>query len=956
MRSRYLLPLLLSALAAGCGIAPAPPAAPPAAALAEPLGDDTAAVQGVLPNGLRYYLRENDEPRNRAELRLVVRAGSILEDDDQRGLAHFVEHMAFNGTERFEKQALVDYLEAIGMRFGPDVNAYTSFDETVYMLTLPTDSAGVLETGFEILEDWARGITFDSLEVEKERGVVIEEWRLGQGAASRLQRVQFPALMRDSRYADRLPIGDRESLATFDHEALKRFYRDWYRPDLMAVVAVGDFDAGRVETLIRERFGDLPAPPDPRPRPDYGVPDHDRTIVSVATDAEATATNVSLYLKTPPRAWTTVGSFRDWLVESLASGMVTNRLSERTHDPGSPFLDVSSFQGRFVHPLAVYMLSVRVPEGGVERGLEELVREVERVDRHGFTATELDREKRDLLRRLEQRYLERGTTTSSTFAAEYVADFVYGGTVMGIEREYELTEALLPRIDVAEVDRVARGWLGERNRVVLVSAPRSDSVSIPTEAELEAVVRAAGDAPLAAYADSLSAAPLLADPPAGGRVAEARAVPAVGATVWTLDNGVRVVLRPTDFRADEILLAGRSPGGTSLVDDEDFLAARTASALVQVGGVGALSTVELRKRLAGTTVGVGTDIGEQSEGVSGGGSPRDLETLLQLVYLKFTAPRLDSAAIEAYRTQARSTIANRAVSPEQVFFDTLRATLSRHHPRTRPLTAADFDSLDVRRSFEFYRDRFADASDFTFYLVGNFDPAEIRPLVERYLGGLPSLRREERGRDLGIRPPEGVVRRVVRRGMEPKAATQIVFTGPLEYRRENLWGLRALAEVLQLRLREALREDRGGTYGVRVHAGASDDPWSRYQVSVGFGADPGRVEELTGVVFAVIDSVQAYGPRPEEVHKVREMELRERETDVRTNHFWMQQLVAYDENGWALDGIHDYPAWIASSLDPALVREAAIRYLNGGRYVQVSLLPAAEPAPAGEASGGTELP
>jgi zinc protease len=912
-----------------------------------PLPVDTQVVTGVLDNGLKYYIRANREPESRAELRLAVDAGSVLEDPDQLGLAHVLEHMAFNGTSRFARNDLVDYLESVGMRFGPDINAYTSYDETVYTLTLPTDSAGVLETGFEILEDWAHGITLDPAEIDRERGVVIEEWRLAQSAAARMQREQLPVLMRRSRYARRDPIGTFESLTTFTHEALRRFYRDWYRPDLMAVVAVGDFDVARVEALIRERFGAIPPAESPRRRRAFDVPAHDETLVSVATDPEATSTSVSLYLKRRPEKWTTIGSVRQWLIESLASSMLTNRLSERTQRPDSPFLDVSSFHGRFIRPLSAHVLNVRVPEGGVSRGLEALLREAERAARHGFTATELEREKREMMRYVERRHAEREKTTSSSFAAEYVSHFLYGGTPMDVSDEYRLHQELLPGITVEDVNASAVPWMEAGDRVVLVRARAREGTSVPDEAELARVAVAVESDPLRPYTDSLSAAPLVPDAPEPGRVVAETVHPGVGVTEWVLSNGARVLLKPTDHREEEILFAGRSPGGTSLVPDEDYVAALTATAVVQAGGLGELSGTELRKRLAGTVAGVGADIGEYEEWVSGAASPRDLETMFQLTYLKFTSPRKDTTAFLAYQQQARAALENRSASPESEFSDTLRVTLAQHHPRVRPPGPALFDSLDLHRSLEIYRERFGDASDFTFYLVGRFDPDSVRPLVERYLASLPSLHREEEWRDLGIRPPRGVVKRVVRRGLENKGITQLVFTGAMAYDPEALHLLRSLGDLLRIRLREELREELSGTYGVSVRTSGSSRPVPQYQLSIAFGSAPDRIDELTAVIFDELRALQGRGPTEHDVAKVREMQLRAREVDARTNQFWISQILAHDQNDWPLREIAAGPRRIAA-LAPAGLREAARRYVDPTNYVQVTLVPEESPAPGVE--------
>jgi zinc protease len=914
------------------------PARAQTGALSDPVPVDSAVVTGILENGLRYYVRASSEPENRAELRLAVNAGSVLEDDDQLGLAHFVEHMAFNGTRRFERQELVHYLESIGMRFGPDVNAYTSFDETVYMLTVPTDSAGVLATGFDILEDWASGITLDSVEIEQERGVVMEEWRLRQSAANRMHREQFPLLARDSRYAVRDPIGTVESLAGFDHDALKRFYRDWYRPDLMSVIAVGDFDPATVEAMIHERFAHLRPRHDAPPRPDYGIPAHDETIVSVASDAEATSSSLSLYLKRPPAPWTTAAAYRDWMIESLANSMLVNRLTEITHWPGSPFIDVSSFHGRFLRPLSAHVLTVRVPDGGIREGLDALLTETRRVAEHGFTASELEREKSQMLRYTEQRYAERNRVTSGGYAAQYVSNFLYGGVPVSIATEHELYQWLVPEITLAEVNAGAADWMRTGDRVLLARVPANPGQAIPAAAVLEGVMAAVGEVPPAPYVDATSDAPLLPDLPPPGRIVSERTIEGVGITEWELSNGARVLLKPTDFREDEILVAARSPGGTSLLPDSDRVAALTASAVVQLGGLGGLSAVELRKRLAGKMAGVGASIGELHEGLSGAASARDIETLFQLVHLKFTAPRVDSAAFVAYREQARASLENRAASPEAAFADSLRVLLSQHHPRAQAPAPEMFDSLDLHRSLEIYRDRFADASDFAFYIVGTFEPDSIRPLVEAYIATLPAIHREEVGRDLGIRPPEGIVRRTVRGGIEPKALTEIVFTGELTAGRAGLYDLSALAEVLRIRLREVLREDLGGTYGVRIGASGALEPTQRYEVSVAFGSDPERVDELVTALFAELDSLRVNGPTSAEIDKVREIHLRQRETDRRENHFWISQILGYDRYGWDLEGINRYEDRVLD-LDAEQLREAARLYLDPTRYVQLSLLP-----------------
>jgi zinc protease len=900
------------------------------------LPNDTSVVVGRLPNGLTYYVRRNAEPPKRAELRLVVNAGSILEDPDQRGLAHMVEHMAFNGTRRFAGQQIVNFLESVGMRFGPDVNAYTGFDETVYMLTLPTDTAGVLDKGLDILEDWATAMSFDTAEVRKERGVVIEEWRLGRGAGARIRDKQFPVLFAGSRYAERIPIGDPEIVRNAPVDAIRRFYHDWYRPDLMAVVAVGDFDPKRVEAMIRERFGRIPARTGERPRPEFGVPGHPGTRFSIVTDREATGSSVEVVRTVPARVRRTVGAYREGMVESLYGAMLDQRLTDITQRPDAPFLNVSTYRGSLLRRLDAYFLSAQVPDGGEARGLAALLAEAGRAARFGFTAPELERTRAELDRQWEQIYAERSKETSGDFAGRYVGHFLYGGPLLSTSVEYALNRRLMPGIRLAEVDSVARTALGGSDRTVMVTAP--DTTRVPAERELALVADSVSRAPLVAWADTVSNAPLLDRLPAPGRVVETRTIPEIGVTEWRLSNGVRVLLKPTDYKRDEMILAGRSPGGTSLVPDSLFRYAQTAGAAVSVGGVGQLSVTDLQKRLAGKAASVGTEVGELGESVSGFASPRDAETMFQLVYLYMTQPRRDSVAWQAYLQRGRAALRDRGASPEAAFSDTLQAILSGHHPRSRPFTAATFDSLSLDRSLAIYRERFADAGDFTFYLVGAFDPDSVRPLVERYLGGLPSTGRKETFRDVGERAPGGVVRTTVRRGVEPKSQTALVYSGPLaQFDRRTVSVLRTLGDVMEIRLRERLREELSGTYGVEVDGGAERDPVPQYRFTVAFGAAPERLDELARVVFAEIDSVRAVGVRPDELEKVREQQRREREVSLRDNGYWAGALMTYDEFGWDPRLITATP--LSSSITSDELRDAARRFLDNGRFVQVSLFP-----------------
>jgi zinc protease len=905
---------------------------------AQPLPVDSQATVGTLPNGLRYYVRANAKPEHRAELRLVVHAGSVLEDDDQQGLAHFVEHMAFNGTRHFEKQQLVNYLESVGMKFGPEVNAYTSFDETVYMLQIPTDTASVVQTAFQILEDWADGLSFDSVEIEKERPVIIEEWRLGRGAGARMFDKQLPIILKGSQYAERLPIGKPDIIRTFRDSVLKRFYRDWYRPDLMAVIAVGDFDAKTVEGLIREHFGPIRNPATPRPRPTIAVPDYAEPLFAIASDPEATNTSVSVLFKQALRDHSTYGAYRQGIVENLFNAMLNARFFELSQKADPPFLGAGAGQGRFLGAKEVFSLGAAVRDSGAVRGLDALLTEAERVARFGFTAAELDREKARTLRGLEQAYAERDKTESDAYADEYVRNFLEDEPIPGIGVELALTREFQPGITLDDVNRLARAWITPGNRVIMVSAPQKQGVPVPTAAELGAVFMQVAARPITAYADTLGRAPLVPVPPTPSAIVSDTTIPEIGVTEWTLANGVKVVLKPTDFKDDEVLMQAVSPGGTSLVPDNRYISAAFASSIVGVSGVGTFSAVDLQKVLAGKAVRVGPSIDDTEEGLRGSASPKDLETLFQLAYLYVTAPRLDSAAFASLRQRLLAFVANRGASPEANFQDTLQVTLAQGNPRERPLTPAVVREVDLGSAMAFYRDRFADASDFTFYFVGNIDLGAIRPLVETYLGGLPSLRRHETWRDLNIPPPTGIVRKVVHKGLEAKGRTQLVFTGPFQDSRAERYALRALADALDIRLREVLREDLGGVYGVAVGASSTIAPDTLYSVSIGFGADPARVDELVDSTFTVLRAFQSTGPSDSIVHKVKEAQLRTRETSLKQNAYWLGQLVAAQR--WGTDPRNILTSdQLIDSLTATTVRDAARRYLRLENYVRVTLLP-----------------
>lgn len=937
MRRLVLLLFAFSVLLGACVSTTPTPAQ--RAATEEKLPIDSLATVGQLDNGLRYVIRKNQKPENRVELRLVVDAGSVLEDEDQRGLAHFVEHMAFNGTKNFAKQELIDYLELIGMRFGPDLNAYTSFDETVYMLTVPTDSTEVVETAFQILEDWAHQISFEPEEIDKERGVVVEEWRLGRGAQRRMFDEQLPILLKDSRYATRLPIGQKAVLDTFQHEALRRFYRTWYRPDLMGLVAVGDLEPAALEALVQDYFAHIPAAASPRDRTVFPVPDHEETLFAIATDPEATYNSVSIYYKMDVRPQGTVSAYRRSLIEALYHQMFNQRLHELTKRPEPPFLGAYSGQGRWLRSKEFFILGAGVQNNGFDAGLEALLLEAARVREFGFTASELEREKKEMLRGMEQSYRERDKQQSSRFAAEYVRHLLTDEAIPGIAKEYQLYQDLLPGIALAEVNALASEWTSEKNRVIAVEAPEQEGIAVPNEHDLRAIFAAVAQQEIAPYADEVSDEPLVAQVPAPAAIVARSQIPEIGVTWWTLANGIRVCLKPTDFKNDEILFRAYSPGGHSLVSDADYVAASTAASVVSEGGVGPFDKIELEKKLAGKVVRVAPWISSLREGLSGSASPEDVQTLFELIYAFFTAPRPDSTAFQAYQTRMKGSIQNRSARPETAFSDTIAVTMAQYHHRARPWSLELLDEMDLAASMAVYQDRFADAGDFSFFFVGNFTLEAMEPLVCTYLGGLPATGREEAWRDVGIEAPAGVIDKAVYRGIEPKSQSRLIFTGPFEYDGwKNNLELRAMTSVLQIKLREVLREDLGGTYGVWISSSGARYPDEEYRISITFGSDPERVEELTQVIFEQIDSLKTVGTTDLYIDKVKEMRQRQREIDLKENSFWVGSLASLDFNGVDPRRLIQYPA-LVDSLTAEAVQQAAQNYFNMDRYVRVVLYP-----------------
>ena len=937
MTLRHLSRLLLVAVAFPLG------AQQPAPALDAPLPVDPKVKIGTLPNGIRYYIRRNVRPEKRAELRLVVNAGSVLENDNQLGYAHFLEHTAFNGTTHFAKNDLVKYLQSIGVRFGADLNAYTSFDQTVYILPVPTDTAAIVEKGFQILEDWAHGQSFDSTEVANERGVVREEWRGSKGAGERMLHKLLPVALKGSRYAERVPIGNEASIMKATPSILRRFYADWYRPDLMAVVAVGDFDPATIEGQITRHFSGIKPVANARPRREFDVPNNAAPLVAIATDKEATNSQVQVTFKTPAVPTRTVGDFRRDLMAELYTTMLNSRFNEIAQKPDAPFLGAGADKGQFLaRATDGFTLAAAVKDGGVERGLEALLIEARRVDQFGYLQSELDRAKQNLLRTYERSNAERDKTASSVFVEEYIGNYLQHEAIPGIEKEYALVQQLVPTISLTDVNTAASTWITDENRVVVVTAPEKQGVATPTVAQLLAVFDRTAKAPVTAYAENVSGSALVDALRPAGRVTATRVMPAIGVTEWTLSNGARVLVKTTDFKADEVVFSAYANGGISLAADSNFMSASLASQIVNLSGIGTFNRVDLGKKLAGKAVRLIPSVSETTQGLSGSASPQDLETMMQLAYLQFTAPRLDTAAMQAFRNQVAPFLANRGSDPNSVFQDTVQVTLGQHTFRARPVSAATFAEVNPETALAFYRARFADAANYTFFFVGNVDTTTLKPLVEKYLASLPATGQKETWRNVSSGLPTGVISKVVRKGIEPKATTLMIFSGPFTFTAANRASIRALVDYLQIKLNETLREKLGGTYSPNVSGGGNRVPRAEYSIQVSYSSSPENVETLAPSVLALIDTLKRVGPSQADVDKVKAQALRARETSVKQNVWWISQLVALDQAGEDLGGILDESA--LRNLTPAQIQAAAKQYLDVSNYLRFVLLPEAKPA------------
>ncbi len=898
---------------------------------------------GRLDNGLRYYIQKNSRPEKRLELRLVVKAGSILEDEDQLGLAHFTEHMAFNGSTHFKKHELVSYLQSIGLKFGADLNAYTSFNETVYILPLPTDKRENIEKGFLVLEDWAQGLSFNEADVDMERAIVLEEWRLGRGAQDRMNKVLYPKIFDGSLYARRLPIGTQESLTGFRFDALKRFYRDWYRPDLMAVVVVGDIEIQDAKALVESHFGKLKNPDNPRQRSYPVIPLRSATEAVVVTDREATSNLVMIrYPVNVTPTVRTLGDYRQSLVEQLFGDMLGLRMQELTQQSQPPFVAGSSGVSNLVHGYRSFMASAALGRTGSGPALDALVQENARARQFGFGAGELERSKKNLQRRLEQAFAERDKTDSATYAAEYLRHFLEQETIPGIANEREYTNTLLPTITLADVNDYARTVIPEQaaKLVAYTGSDKPDAgVNTPTPDQLLARVDQAQRLAVTAPSEKAVAQTLMAQPPQGGRIVSERANAALGLTELEFSNGVRAILKPTDFKNDEILLTASRFGGQSRYSQADMFNAGYAGLVAASMGVGDFAPVELQKMLAGKLLSVSAGLQMYTDSVNARGGQEDLETLLQLLTLKFAPPRLDADLYQSFINRSQDSARHTLARPETVFSNAIQTTLYNGHPRVRlHSTPADFDRIQLERARAIYGDRFASARGMTFILVGSFSLEQVKPLLTRYLGSLPTPDLPTDYVDLGIRPVSGIVQKEVKAGTEAKSTVSITFTGTAPYSEEEQMRVQALVEVLNIRIVDVLREKLTLIYGGGMGGGLNPVPYPHYALGLSLPCAPENVDKVIAAALGEIRKLQEAGADPADLAKVKQNWHTAHRKSLRENGYWLGRLQMATLYGTDPASLLDYDR-LVDAITPADVQQAAQRYLKRDNYVQVVLNP-----------------
>ena len=864
-----------------------------------PIPTDPNVRIGKLENGLTYYIRHNELPEDRADFYIAQKVGSILEEENQRGLAHFLEHMCFNGTTNFPGKGIINWLETIGVRFGENLNAYTSIDETVYNINnVPVIRDGIVDSCLLILHDWANDLTLDPKEIDNERGVIHEEWRTGQGAMMRMYEQALPKAFEGSKYGHRLPIGTIEVIDNFPYQALRDYYETWYRPDQQGVIVVGDIDVDKVEAKIKEIFSPIKMPANAPERKYEQVPDNKEPIITIAKDKEQPSTMIYIWHKhpaTPNEAKGNIGYLVQNYMFSMISSMMHARLEELRQSANPPYIQAASGDSDFLlaKTTEAFVGMAVSKDDGIPTALSTLVREIERARKFGFTASEYARAKADYLLMLESAYKERDKMKNNQYVQEYVRHFIDNEPIPGIEMEYTIMNQLAPNIPVEAINSVLPQLIKDENIVINIFGPDKEGMVYPTEAEILDILNKTKAEEITAYVDKVSDEPLMKEAPKAGKIVKTEEGP-FGSTALTLSNGVRVVVKNTDFKADEIRMRAFSPGGTSVFGTKEALQIKMLNSVAGLGGLGNFSNVDLEKVLAGKKASVNASVSDLSEGLNGSCSPKDLETMLQLVYLSFTAPRMDNDAFESFKQRTKAALANQEADPSMALTDTLQREMYGNHPMAGRVKADMIDQTDYNRIMEMYKDRFKEAGDFTFLFVGNINLEEAKPLIETYLGGLPTINRKENFKDIKLDIQKGAHKNLFEKQMEtPKATVLNIISGNCPFNLKNSLLMTMLSQIMDMVYTETIREKEGASYGVGTAGQLNCYPKEEAIFQIVFDTDPTKREKMEQIVMSELQKVAQEGPRPEHLAKVKEFLLKKHLENMKENGYWVNQLLDY---------------------------------------------------------------
>lgn len=906
---------------------------------------DSAINYGKLDNGLTYYIRHNAQPEQRAEFYLIQSAGSLQEEDSQRGLAHVLEHMAFNGTTHFPGQEIDNYLESIGLKSGENLNAYTAFDETVYMImNAPTTRTSIIDSCLLILRDISSDLFLENEAIERERAVIREEWRSDRDASTRIRELQYPVLLAGSRYAQRLPIGQIEVIETFKPDDLRAYYKKWYRPDLQAVVVVGDLDTAYVKTKLTELFGSLPKPSTAPERIVADVPDTHQPIVSIAKDKEAPGYIVNLFYKhdrMPDSLYASVLGIKKDFVQTVTTTLLNERLDLMLYEADPPFVFAESSDGDYMgtKTKAAWSIAAIAEEGKIESTLEILAREAERVKQFGFTNAEYERVKINVLKYYENLYLERDNEESSTYATTYITHFTMGGYLPDMEAEFGWVSHIAEETSLEEINQHAREILNSKNVIIAISGPDKESTDLyPDEASLLQTFNNVAEMNLEAYQEDENLRPLLAVQPIPGEIVRIEQDSIFNAVLLTLSNGVKVVAKQTAFKEDEIVVSGTSPGGSTLFDDKDVHNRKVLMDVVSLGGLGEHSAIELNRILAGKYVSCSTTIDENSESVGGYSSASDLRTLFELIYLNFTSPRMDEAAFTSYVNRINAQLKNLELNPMVAFGDSLTTALYGDNPKVKRINEAELASLDYPRILEMYKERFADASDFVFTIVGNFTMDTVAMLAKEYLASLPVLHRKEEGNVKALVPyKEGKKQILLQKTMEtPKSSVVHYYHGEAEYSLKNMLAANILTQLLDLVYMEKVRQDEGGSYGVNSMARITSFPEGRTSLQIYYDTDPQKQELINAIVLAELQRIAEAAPREKDLAKIKENLIKNYQENQTSNIYWLSAI-----DNFYFMGFDAYSTYLEtlSSITSGDIRNFTKTLLSSGNHIEVVLSP-----------------